>query len=133
MVIETCLIVRYTLFVRKQSVGTTELYYSTKKRQHSLDILKSFFSSDTHPKLSYSDECRTKKAFKYVKRKLPIFRAVVNFISTKLKYHICVFENMGVVAPRAPFVKIFRNHHCREASICRQAIEAPTVTTKVGV
>ena len=27
--------------------------------------------------VSYSDECRTKKAFKYVKRMLPLFRAVV--------------------------------------------------------
>ena len=39
-------------------VGTTKLYYSTKKRQHSFDIL------------TY----RTKKTFKYVDRMLPLFR-----------------------------------------------------------
>ena len=31
----------------ERSVGTTELHYSTKKRYHVLDILKSLFSSDT--------------------------------------------------------------------------------------
>ena len=30
----------------------------------------------------YPDECRTKKAFKYVNRMLPLFRAVVKFCST---------------------------------------------------
>ena len=29
-----------------------------------------------------NDECRTKKAFKYVKRILPLFRVVVKFCST---------------------------------------------------
>ena len=33
-------------------------------------------------RLGVSDECRTKKAFKYVKRMLPLFRAVVKFCST---------------------------------------------------
>ena len=32
---------------------------------------------------SYSDECRTKKAIKHVKRMLPLFRALVNFCSTQ--------------------------------------------------
>ena len=40
-----------------------------------------------------------------------ISNCLLHFISTKLKYHICVFKNMGVVAPRAPLVKIFRNLH----------------------
>ena len=30
----------------------------------------------------YSDECRTKKAFQYVKRMLPLFLAVVTFCTT---------------------------------------------------
>ena len=30
---------------------------------------------------AYSDKCRTKKAFKYVKKMLPLFRAVVKFCS----------------------------------------------------
>ena len=48
------------LLTSEKSVGTTELHYSTKKREHPLSILKAFFvrhSSD----VSYSDECRTKK------------------------------------------------------------------------
>ena len=32
---------------------------------------------DHYPTFPYSDECRTKKSFKYVKRMLPLFRAVV--------------------------------------------------------
>ena len=35
-----------------------------------------------YPTFSYSDECWTKKAFKYVKRMLPLFPAVVKFCST---------------------------------------------------
>ena len=31
--------------------------------------------------VSYSDECRTKKAFQYAKRMLPLFRAKVKFCS----------------------------------------------------
>ena len=31
--------------------------------------------------VSYSDECRTKKAFTYAKRMLPLFRAVVKFMA----------------------------------------------------
>ena len=38
----------------KYSVGTTELYYSRKKQQHSFDILKSFLS-DTHQSMKMSD------------------------------------------------------------------------------
>ena len=30
-----------------------------------------------YPPFSYSDKCRTKKAFKYVKRVLPLFHAVI--------------------------------------------------------
>ena len=39
---------------------------------------------------SYSDEYRTRKTFKYVKRMLPLFRAVVKFCSTNrlLRYEI---------------------------------------------
>ena len=35
-----------------------------------------------YPTFSYSDKCRTKKAFKVVKRMLPLFRAVVKFYIT---------------------------------------------------
>ena len=35
-----------------------------------------------YPTFSYSDECRTKTNFQYVKRMLPLFRAVVKFCST---------------------------------------------------
>ena len=45
-----------------------------------LTYLKAF-SSDTfvrHSSFWFSDECRTKKAFKYVKRMLPLFRAMVH-------------------------------------------------------
>ena len=63
---------------REKSVGTTELYYSTKKRKHSFSILTAFFvrhsseyeTSDNFRSLSdvsYSDECRTKKAFSMLK------------------------------------------------------------------
>ena len=39
--------IMYHIQICEKSVGTTELQYSTKKRYHVLDILKSFFSSDT--------------------------------------------------------------------------------------
>ena len=56
-------------------VGTIELYHSTKKRQHSFDILKAFLL------WWVSDD----KSFKYVKRMLPLFRAVVNIRGYKKK------------------------------------------------
>ena len=34
-----------------------------------------------YPTFSYSDECRTKISFRYVKRMLPLFRAVGKFCS----------------------------------------------------
>ena len=53
----------------------------------------------------------------------------------KVNYRMCIFENMGVVAtkprplydivPRAPLVKIFRNHHCTQAQTKTQTGIAP--------
>jgi len=39
------------------------------------------YTLGNHPTLSYSDECRTKMLL-YVKRMLPLFRALVKFCST---------------------------------------------------
>ena len=43
-----------SVIIDKWSVGTTELYHSTKKWQHSFHILKAF-SSDTHQSMKTSD------------------------------------------------------------------------------
>ena len=43
-----------TILRLKLSVGTTELYHSTKKQQHSFHIQK-LFSSDTHQSTKTSD------------------------------------------------------------------------------
>ena len=53
--------------IREKSVGTTELHYSTKKRKHSFSILKAFFVRHSSSDVSYTDECRTKKAFSMLK------------------------------------------------------------------
>ena len=37
----------------EQSVGTIKLHYSAKKRYHVLDILKRFFSSNTHQSMKH--------------------------------------------------------------------------------
>ena len=69
---------KVTFSMFKNSVkpaGTTEFYHSTKKQQHSFDILKNFYLCDIRN--LYSDECQTMKAFQYVKRMLLLFRAVV--------------------------------------------------------
>ena len=48
--------------------------------------------------LSYSDECRTKKAFKYVKRMLPLFRPIVKFCSTsRLFTNFTIINSLGIV------------------------------------
>ena len=43
------------------------------------------------------------------------------FISTKLKYHICIFENMGVVAPTAPLSKFLETTTASSNAITRAA------------
>ena len=68
----------FLLLICVLSVGTTELHYSTKKRQQLLHILKAFFvQSDGYifrftfrslSDVSYPDECQTdEKSFQYVK------------------------------------------------------------------
>ena len=59
--------------VFEKSDGTTELHYGSRKREHSLNILKAAFvrhSSEyerSDNDISYSDECRTHKAFNMLK------------------------------------------------------------------
>jgi len=40
------------------------------------------------------------------------FLIVYYAVLVSYQYHISVFENMGVVASRAPLVKNLRNHYC---------------------
>ena len=70
-----------SLKIREKSVGTTELHYSTKKREYSASILKAFFVRHFRSisNVSYSDECWTKKAFSMLK---DCSRAIAIFITT---------------------------------------------------
>ena len=53
-----------------------------------------------------SDECRTKKAFQYVKRMLPLFRAVVKFCTTNRLLH--TLDKMFIDFPAPHFLS---SHH----------------------
>ena len=60
-------------------------------------LLRYYFLPDTRGDM-LSDECRKKKAFEYVKRMLPPFRAVVKFCSINRLFKL-YFEYFGSVAP----------------------------------
>ena len=55
-----------------------EIERGFRKKRHSIFLLTFRSLYD----VLYSDECRTKKSFQYVKIMLPLFRAVVKFCST---------------------------------------------------
>jgi len=62
-IVNSLLVDRFYIYIY-MSIGTTELYHSTKTRQQSFDILRDFFRPTLfRQSLSYSDECRTKKSF----------------------------------------------------------------------
>ena len=46
--------------------------------------------------VSYSDECRTKKAFQYLQNMVPLFHAVVKFLT----YGVSCKLNVGVKLPK---------------------------------
>ena len=52
-----------TFSLREKSVGTTELHYSTKKREHCFSILKAFF-------VRHSSEYETSDSDRKVKRNI---------------------------------------------------------------
>ena len=52
------------------------------------------------PTFSYSDECRTKKAFKYFKMMLPLFRAVVKFCSTNSLFTQYLLKSLSIALDR---------------------------------
>ena len=65
-----------------KSLLVLQNFTTARKSGNILLTYLNLFSSDTHQSkkmtFSYSDKYRTKEAFKYVKRMLPLFRAVVN-------------------------------------------------------
>ena len=62
---------------------------------------------------SYSDECRTKKAFKYVKRMLPLFRAVVKFCSTNRLFKSSLISTISLAIK---YIQIGHQIHTVEQS-----------------
>ena len=66
-----------------QSMETSDSDLKVNRNIYADERLDIYFRKPIghYPTFSYSDECRTKKAFMYVKR-LPLFRAVVKFCST---------------------------------------------------
>ena len=52
-----------SIYINEKSVGTTELHYSTKKREHCFSILKAFF-------VRHSSEYETSDSDRKVKRNI---------------------------------------------------------------
>ena len=53
--------------IREKPVGTTELHYSTKKREHSFSLLKDFFVRHSS-EYETSDNDRKEGELKYIAR-----------------------------------------------------------------